>query len=182
MEQTAVKIKDLNKKKYPHLLGVLDMESPGLGMCIHRAAAFVLDIPGSTMVIAVCEPATDVEQMQNPLASKEPFIHAWAEYKDGVFAPTHLKKIGFDLVPQKVYYHFQRPTKGYRLTRPEVLKISGEIGLSAHLRKGVDAKASVGETFLNFVGMPWTMNADGGLIPLPEKELEKVLDGLEKTS
>jgi hypothetical protein len=30
--------------------------------------------------------------------------------------------------------------------------------------------------------MPWTMNADGGLIPLPEKELEKVLDGLEKTS
>jgi hypothetical protein len=172
-----MKAKDAYKRKYPHLFGVLDLEGmPGLGMCIHRAAAFVLDVPGSTMILAVCEPATDEERRINPLASGEPFIHAWAEYKGEVFAPTKLRRGGVQLIPRAVYYDFQRPTLTRPVTRPEVLKISGEIGLSAHLRKGVPAKTSVGEAFLNHSGIPWTVSSEGGLIPLPEKELEKVLD------
>lgn len=166
MEPGTVKKPDAYKKKYPHLFGVLDLEGmPGLGMCIHRSAAFVLDVPGSTMVMAVCEPATAEERRINPLASGEPFIHAWAEYKDSVFAPTKLQRGGVQLVPRAVYYDFQRPTLTVPISRPEVLKISGQIGLSAHLRKGVDAKASVGETFLNHAGIAWKLSADGGLIP-----------------
>lgn len=62
-------------KKYPHLFGVLDMEGmPGTGMCIHRSAAFVLDVPGSIMVMAICEPANDEDIKKNPLSSSEPFI------------------------------------------------------------------------------------------------------------
>jgi hypothetical protein len=154
------------KKKYPHLFGVLDLEGmPGLGMCIHRAAAFVLDVPGSFMIMAVCEPATDEERRINPLASGEPFIHAWGEYRGGVFAPTKLQRGGVELIPRSVYYDFQRPTLTRPILRPALLKISGEIGLSAHLRKGVPAKASVGETFLNHVGIAWKLSEDGGLIP-----------------
>jgi hypothetical protein len=153
-------------KKYPHLFGVLDLEGmPGTGMCIHRAAAFVLDVPGAIMVIATCEPATDQERLINPLASAEPFIHAWAEYKGEVFAPTHLKKGGVKLVPKSVYYHFQRPYDIRHITRAELLAISGRIGLSAHLRKGTPAKASVGETILNHAGVAWKLSAEGGLIP-----------------
>jgi hypothetical protein len=165
------------EKKYPHLFGVLELEGmPGLGMCIHRAAAFVLDVPGSEMIIAVCPAGTEEERKINPLVSREPFIHAWAEFKDGVFAPTHLKRGGVALVPKPVYYHFQNPSKIYRISRPEVLKLSGQIGLSAHLRKATPAKASVGETFLNHSGIRWSLSADGGLIPAPEEESEKVLD------
>lgn len=41
-----MKAKDAYKRKYPHLFGVLELEgAPGLGMCIHRAAAFVLGRP-----------------------------------------------------------------------------------------------------------------------------------------
>lgn len=172
-----MKAKDAYKRKYPHLFGVLELEgAPGLGMCIHRSAAFVLDVPGSEMIVAVCPAATEEERKVNPLSSMEPFIHAWAEYKDGVFAPTHLERGGVKLVPKSVYYHFQRPTKTVRISRPEVLKLSGQIGLSAHLRKAVPAKASVGEAFLNHAGIAWTLSADGGLIPVSEEELEKVLD------
>lgn len=161
-------------KKYPHLSSVLDLEGmPGTGMCIHRSAAFVLDVPGAIMVIAICEPATDEERKVNPNASAEPFIHAWAEYKGEVFAPTHLKKGGVKLVPKKVYYHFQRPTDVRFITRPELLAISGRIGLSAHLRKGVPAKASVGSTFMDHVGIEWEESSDGGLIPATKKVLDQ---------
>lgn len=154
------------QKKHPHLFGVLKLEGiPGTGMCIHRSAAFVLDVPGSEMIVAVCSPATEADLKKNPLASTEPFIHAWAEYKNSVFAPTHLEPTGVKLVPKSVYYHYQQPTVVRRISRPEVLKISGQIGLSAHLRKAVPPKASVGETFLNHVGIAWTISADGGLIP-----------------
>jgi hypothetical protein len=153
------------RKKYPHLAGVIDMEgAPGAGMCVHRSAAFVLDVIGAEMVIAVCSPATEEDLKNNPNSSTIPFIHAWGEWKDQVFAPTQLKPTGVRLFPKAVYYHHQRPLELHRLTRPQVLKLAKKIGLSAHLRKGVPAKESVGEAFMEAAGIRWK-DVDGALLP-----------------
>jgi hypothetical protein len=81
-----------------------------------------------------------------------------------VFAPTQLQPTGVRLFPRSVYYHHQRPLEIRRLTRPQVLKIAKQIGLSAHLRRGVPAKASVGETFMDAAGIQWK-DVDGALLP-----------------
>lgn len=151
------------RKKYPHLAGVFDLEGVA-GMCVHRAAAFVLDVPGAEMVIATIPPAP--EDQRGPNDSDVPFIHAWGEHKDAVFAPTQLERNGVRLHPKSIYYHLQQPYDIHRITRPQVLRIAKEIGLSAHLRKGVPAKASVGESFMNAAGVKW-IDQGGCLLPAP---------------
>jgi hypothetical protein len=153
------------RKTYPHLAGVVDMSgAPGTGMCIHRSAAFVMDVIGAEMVIAVCEPASEEDLKQDPNSSTVPFIHAWGEWKDQVFAPTQLQETGVQLYPKAVYYHHQRPMEIHRLNRAQVLKIAKRIGLSAHIRKNVPAKTSVGEAFMEAAGVKWK-DVDGALLP-----------------
>jgi hypothetical protein len=138
-------------------------------MCIHRSAALVLDLPHSDLVFGTLRAATPEEQqMIGPEASTTPFIHCWVELgEDILFAPTTIERCNGSLLPMRRqhYYEMNGVRDVRRLSRKDVLRISGEIGLSAHLRKGVPAKKSVGATLLDAAGVRWKLSADEGIIP-----------------
>jgi hypothetical protein len=172
-------IKKMKIRKFPHLNGAMLMVGvEGTGLCIHRAAAFVLDTPGAELCFGTLDPATEEARAKNPLLAAVPFIHAWAEHHGMVYAPTTIERAGNKLVPmgRSYYYGMNGVRDVHRLSRRALLTLSGEIGLSAHLRKGTPAKKSVGATLLDAAGVRWMDGPDGGLLPLPEKEVEKVLD------
>lgn len=149
-----------------HLRGVIAHLTGSQGLCIHRSAAMVLDLPGAVLCFGVFRAATLQERAENPLASCEPFIHAWVEYRGSVYAPTTIERFG-GLTPMSMqdYYDANGATGIRRMTRPELLKISGNIGLSAHFRLGKPARASVGGTLLDAVGMRYRISPEGGLLP-----------------
>jgi hypothetical protein len=168
MEPRPGMIKKMKVRKFPHLNGAMLMVGiEGTGLCIHRAAGFVLDTPGSELCFGTFDPATDEARAKNPLLADEPFIHAWAEHNGLVYAPTTIEKAGNKLVPmgRDYYYGMNGARDIKRLSRRQLLTISGEINLSAHLRKGVPAKKSVGATLLDAAGVEWMDSPTGGLIP-----------------
>lgn len=73
-----------------HLSCAMALEANGLGTCFHRAAAFVLDVPGAKLCLGTFSEATEEEAGANPSASRHDFIHAWAEVSGCVFAPSML--------------------------------------------------------------------------------------------
>lgn len=151
-------------KRYPHLHGALSMTgAPGTGMCIHRAAGLVLDMPGSELVFGTLDPPP----VEGGEMVVEPFIHAWVEVGDQVYAPTTMEANGNILRPYErdFYYRINGVSNVKRLTRRQLLGISGQIGLSAHLRHHKPAKASVGGTLLEAAGVAWTESEVGGLVP-----------------
>lgn len=155
----------IDKRKHPHLFGAMLMEGmPGTNLCIHRAAGFVLDTPGAELCFGTLRPRLDGPPPQD---RAEPFIHAWAELRGQVYAPTTIEANGgrLDPFPQELYYAVNGVSDVRRLTRGEVLRLSGQIRLSAHLRRGTMPKASVGGTLLDAAGVSWKENEKGGLIP-----------------
>lgn len=140
----------------------------GLGMCFFRSAALVLDVPGAELCFGVLAGATEEELAANPAASTTPFIHAWVERGETVISPTQIEREG-GLTPwlKAVYYETNGVTEVRAISRPALLKLSGEIGLSAHLRLGRALKtdASFAFTLLDMAGMPYAIAGDGGIVP-----------------
>lgn len=163
-------MKEVSRKNFPHLTGAILMEGrAGTGLCIHRAAAFVLDRPGADLCFGIFPAATEEEKAAIPNASDVSFIHAWAELSGMVYAPTTIERTGGVLAPMRRegYYSINRVIRVKRLSRRQLLQISGQIGLSAHLRHGKPTRggASVGGTLLDAAGVAWRETEDGGLVP-----------------
>jgi hypothetical protein len=142
--------------------------STGLGTCSFRSAAFVLDVPGAELCVGVLAGATEEELLANPNASLTPFIHAWVERSQIVFSPTQIEREGgLTPWPKHVYYEANGVRDARALSRPALLKLSREIGLSAHLRLGRPLRTDASFAFmvLEMVGMPYGIAGDGGLVP-----------------
>lgn len=157
-------------KNMPNLAGALRLEAaPGQKLCIHCSAGFVLDTPGSTLMFGTISGANDEEALEfGPNASLEPFIHSWAEYKGLAFAPTTLDRTGGKLVGMEPtgYYRVNRMSDIKSLSRPALLKIARQIGLSRHLRLGVPTRdlASVGSSLLDAAGKAYRV-VEHALLP-----------------
>lgn len=161
------------RKSMPHLWGAMHMIGyAGNGLCIHRAAGFVLDTPGAELCFGTFRAASPEELAVDPRGSTEPFIHAWAELEGYAYAPTTIEAMG-RLVPidRDYYYRINGARDIRRLSRKDVLRISGEIGLSAHLRHDKPTRngASVGQTLMDAAGVRHAVTADGGIIPATEE-------------
>lgn len=157
--------------KLPHLVGALKLTAvPGQRLCIHCSAGFVMDVPGSELVFATFRAASDEEAAAiGPDASPEPFIHAWAEWRGAVWAPTAMDQMGGQLQPMNPagYYAVNGATDFARLKRPDLLVVARLIGLSRHLRLGVPTRngASVGMSLLDAVGKPYRIEGAAVLPP-----------------
>lgn len=154
-----------------HLEGALGnlVGSKGKGMCFFRSAALVLDVPGTELAIGVLAGATAEELAATPDASVTPFIHAWVERGDTVISPTQIEREGgLTPWPKDFYYKTNGVTEAYTVSRPALLKLCGDIGLSAHLRLNRPLKRDVSLAFLllDLVGLTYSVADDGGLVPL----------------
>lgn len=148
-----------------HLVGALQMTAKN-GLCIHLSAALVMDVPGSMLCAGTFNAATPEQAATIPAASPVPFIHAWAEYRGKIFAPTLIKRLGglFPVDAQE-YFAINGARDIHRLARPELLRLAKAIGLSAHLRLGKPAKHSVGVTILKAMGLETADDGNGGIVP-----------------
>lgn len=155
----------MKPRSLPHLHGA--MKLAGLhGLCIHRAAGFVLDTPGATLCFGTLDPGKQ-EGPRGPDDSDEPYIHAWPEWRGEVFAVATIERnSGLYHCSVEDYYRVNAVTDVHRLTRPALLKLAKQIGLSRHLRLGVPAKASVGAVLMEAAGVSYRLTDDGGLVPL----------------
>jgi hypothetical protein len=137
------------------------------GCCFHRAAAFVLDVPGAELCVGIVRAATLAEQARIPNASRVPFVHAWAELRGSVFALTLFESHGLRPIPASLYYEENGVSGVRRLARRDVLRLSGEYGISAALRHGgaLRGDAKLGTVILDAAGLPYRVTPDG--VPLP---------------
>jgi hypothetical protein len=142
------------------------------GLCIHRSVAFVLDTPQSDLVFGTFRAATPEERLIVPGASTTPFIHCWAEWRGAVVAPTLYEKLGLFPQSRNMYYELNGARDTKRLSRPQVLQLSGEYGLSAHLRydSPIRGGKSFGTVLLEAAGVEWQDSGDGSIIPKGEEE------------
>lgn len=165
--------KPINPRNWPHLAPALSMVARGgYGLCIHRACAFVLDVKGADLCFGTLREATPLERLRNPEASDVPFIHAWAELRGMVYAPTLIERVGcLAPIPLGEYYAANAIRDVYRMTRRAVLKVSGDVGLSAHLRKNKPLKggASFGLSLLDAAGVPYRLD-DHSILPASEEQ------------
>ncbi|WP_156397323.1 MULTISPECIES: hypothetical protein [unclassified Sphingomonas] len=112
--------------------------------------------------------ATEEELAAKPDASTTPFIHAWVERGETVISPTQIEREGgLTPWPKAVYYETNGVTEVRTISRPVLLKLSGNIGLSAHLRLGraLKTNASFAFTVLDMAGMSYAIASDGGIVP-----------------
>jgi hypothetical protein len=143
------------------------------GACIHRSAAFVFDVPGSSLIFATVRGATPEEREAIPEASPVPFIHAWAEYKGWVYAPTTIERAGgFGAMDRAEYYRLNGARDFRILTRPMLLRLDRQHGLKHALKRGGPAKSgeSFGGLLLDAAGVEWAI-IDGGLVPRPDVQV-----------
>jgi len=151
----------------PLLAASMKLEGPR-GMCIHRSAAFVFDVPGATMMFGTFDP---IERDGGPLPgdSAVPFIHAWAEFKGFVYAPTTIERCKGQLIAQhrEGYYRVNGARDFRILTRPQLLRLDKQVGLRRQLRLGVPLKggASFGGTLMDAAGVDYRVTSDGGVVP-----------------
>lgn len=155
------------------LEAALTLQGPR-GMCLHRAAALVFDVPGSNLIFATFDPDPSLST-GDPLESAVPFIHAWVEFKGFVFAPSSLDRTGGVLIAQDRagYYAINRASDFRMLTRPALLRLDRQLGLKRHLTKAVRLKGDVsfGGALLDAANVPWSIcPTQGGLIPAHQKE------------
>jgi len=162
-------------KNLPHLKSAVDFKATNgvSNCCFHRAAAFVLDVPGSVLCMGTLRAADEQERLEIANASPVPFIHAWCEFDGLVYAPTTIERMGNRLVPfhRDAYYTMNGISDVRTLTRKELLTLSGKVGLSAHLKHfrplHDGAKISV---LLDAAGIKWEISENGGIIPATVKE------------
>lgn len=173
------------KKMIPKKLPILEASLKVVGSkgpCLFRSVALVLDVPWLTFCVGTHRAATPEEQAANPEASKTPFLHAWAEWKDIVFAPTTMEMRGGQLVPMdKARYYELNGTRDVKtLSRAELKKLSDKYGFKRYITKGEPLKenASFGDVILKRMGIPYVVSRDGGLVPAPVRRGEGLSESI----
>lgn len=150
----------------PHLEGALRLSGPR-GLCFHRAVGMVLDVIPASLVIGRVREATEAERKAlGPDASPTPFIHAWAEWKGALWAPSLIERAGGLFPIDREHYLAQNGAKVLRvMTRGEIVRLGKQWGFSEHLRKFKPLKdgASFGGVLLEAAGVPWRDNGLGGV-------------------
>lgn len=144
--------------------------APGAaGACFHRSAALVLDLPGSELVMGTFRAGTEEERAQNPEASDEPFIHCWVEHQGVVYAPTTIEANGNKLLPiiRDHYYEVNGAKDIFRMSRKDLITLSGRVGISQHLLRDKPLKdgASFAGSIMDAAGLKWKDSKTGGVIP-----------------
>lgn len=166
-------IEPVRKGRFPHLVGAMAYEATNgvSGLCFHRASAFVLDTLGSQMCFGTLRAPDERQRRDEPRASLVPFIHAWVEVGETLYSPTTIEAMGglYQMTPRD-YYERNGVADIRRLPRREVLRISGEIGLSAHFRRKAPLKSNMplGMVLLDAAGVDYTVNAQGSVLPAQE--------------
>jgi hypothetical protein len=138
------------------------------GMCFHRSAAFVLDLPQATLVVGTIRAATPEEREENPDFSDVDFIHAWPEVGNLVFPPSWMKADGtMQAIDRDEYYEMHTPYDIHRMPRIELKKLSEEHGFARHFSRFTPLKNNVsfGDVILKALGVQYTITKDGGVIP-----------------
>lgn len=126
-----------------HLNGALRFAANSGGTCFYRAAGLVLDWPGAVLCIGTFAGATGQEKLIANAAPKD-FIHAWVEKDGAAYAPTLLSGSNRNMgpLPLDEYLEVNGARDIHRMSRSDLLKLSGEYGLSSHLRNGTPVKKS----------------------------------------
>jgi hypothetical protein len=108
----------------------------GAGACFYRAAALVLDHPPAKLCIGILAGVSDEELKASPNGAQEDFIHAWAEVGDKLYAPSLLSEENSNMGPfnREEYYQGNGVRDVRRISRADLLKMSAEYGLAAHLK------------------------------------------------
>lgn len=159
-------------KRLPHLDGALRLTADR-GLCFHRAAGLVLDLPPATLAVGTLPAATHEQHSLDPNVSMVDFIHAWVEVQDLVLAPTLLERsreTGMPWVfPKDVYYSVNSPRDVSHMTRGRLKQLSVEYGLADHLKNFTPLKngAKFGDVILNEMGVAFVVTGRGGVIPAP---------------
>jgi hypothetical protein len=155
-------------KTYKHLKAAMRFTGDQ-GPCFHRAAALVLDLPGSELCMGTFRAATEEELKISPNSSDEPFIHAWVEHNGVVYAPTTIEAAGMALRPfTTAYYYGENGAKDiHRLSRKDLISLSGKYGISQFLlhSKPLKEGASFGAILMDAAGLKWKDSEKGGIIP-----------------
>jgi hypothetical protein len=162
-------------KPYRHLRAAMHLTGP-MGLCFHRAAALVLDLPPATLAVGTLPAATSNPDVDDPAHSNVDFIHAWVEVRDKyVLAPTLIERseaLGTPWITLKSeYYYANRPRDIHFMTRGQLKKLSREYGLSAHLKRGdpLTNGASFGDIILKAMGVKFLVGKRGGVLPAPRR-------------
>jgi hypothetical protein len=153
------------------LAKALELKGSG-GLCFHRAAAFVFDVPGAVMVFGTLAGVDEAEA--GPTDSTVPFIHAWAEWRGVVYAPTTIEATGGLLRPidRALYYRVNGVTDVRTLTRAQLLRLDRQLALKRVLRAGGPCRggASFGASLLDAAGVPWKAGPGDGVLPLADTD------------
>jgi hypothetical protein len=159
-------------KKMPHLDGAMNLTGPR-GLCFHRAAGLVLDLPPATLAVGTFPAATSEQQQENPEFSSVDFLHAWVEVKDWVLAPTLIERAQAEgthwIFLKRDYYAANCPRDIAHLSRGKLKKLSTEYGLGKHLIHFTPLKhgAKFGDIILDAVGIKFVVTSRGGVLPAP---------------
>jgi hypothetical protein len=158
----------VSRHPLPHLVGAMRLTgAAGTNLCVHRAAGFVIDTPGSALVFGTLIPDQQPGPRE-PGDSDVPYIHAWPEWRGRAYAVSTIEKNGALLsCPVEDYYRVNAVTDVHRLTRQQVLKIARGIGLPRHLLTGEPTKASVGRSFMTAAGVLFRKDTDA-LLPIDD--------------
>lgn len=160
-------------KKMPHLSGALNLVGPQ-GLCFHRAAGLVLDLPPATLAVGTLPAATSGEQKTNPEFSSVDFIHAWVEVQDWVLAPTLIERSQEEgtpwVFPKADYYEANKPRDIAHLGRGQLKKLSTKYGISSHLMHFTPLQhgAKFGDIILNALGIKFIVTPKGSILPAPK--------------
>jgi len=143
------------------------IELEGLwGLCIHRSAAFVFDVPAAVLCFGTFK---EHPNPTRPEHSPVSFIHAWAEYRGLAYAPTTIEMTDGRLhaMNREGYYAVNEARDIHRLARAELMKLDKRFGLKRALRANVACRdgASFGAVLLDASGVPWTESPQGGVVP-----------------
>lgn len=133
-------------------LVVLRPTTEGKGLCFHWSAALALDVPDMELCIGILH---------------EQLIHAWCEYKDHVYAPTLIDKMGGQLlpIPTAFYYTENKVREVKRLSHAQVTAIRG---VHRHLTTGkpLGPDRALGDELMTLAGIQWRSTPAGTAIAI----------------
>jgi hypothetical protein len=159
-------VDEIWKTKLPNLALAMEQTSEiGLGMCFYRAAALVLDLPGSEMLFGTFDGAPADEVAKDPRHSPVPFIHSWVEWHGQALAPTLFERDRPPFMMDRAgYYRANNARNLHRLTRVAVRRVAAASGFHDWLQ----GKPIMGipTALLAAAGVKWRADPGGGVLPL----------------
>jgi hypothetical protein len=143
---------------------------PNRQACIQWAAALTLDLRASRAILTfgTLRPGTPEERFTDPRVSDVPFIHAWVEVGDWMYAPTLLERLGeIRPFPCVDYYRVNEVRDVCRVPRDKFDAIVKRFGLAAAL-KHRSKRAGSGEladALLQAAGVRYILSEHRSVLP-----------------